>query len=49
MAKIKNGIIVSFSDTPQAQDDYLIFTEDTLLSLDIFNSYYNIVSLNSCI
>src|SRR5262245_22917593 len=44
MATIKNGIIVSFSNTPQAQDDVYTFTEDGLFSSIYFNNLTDVLS-----
>jgi hypothetical protein len=46
MAIIRNGTIVSFSNTPQAVDDYFSWTEDALLALYNFNTVSGALSLD---
>jgi large repetitive protein len=43
---IKNGKIVSFSNTPQATDDAFTFTEDQLLSVANYNAVGSILTLD---
>src|SRR4051794_27186869 len=43
---IKNGQIVSFSNTPQANDDFFQLSEDQLLASLFFTRQTDILSLN---
>src|SRR5438046_2682028 len=46
MAIVKNGQIVSFSNTPQAEDDAFIFYKDQLLAWDLFNRQTSVLALD---